>query len=104
LQRKIYDKKNNYFITPSSGRAVQIKRRRIGRAAAAEMKASGLPYSGEYGFAPTEMYWWLNHMVAPAKAALQCNNCHGTGGRMDWKTLGYEGEPQKMEGAARMSK
>jgi len=40
----------------------------------------------------------------PGQAALQCNNCHGTGGRMDWKTLGYEGEPQKIEGAARMSK
>jgi octaheme c-type cytochrome (tetrathionate reductase family) len=108
--KQIYDKKNNYFITPklwpggADKEEAYWKSYDWNRAAAAGMKASGLPYSGEYGFAPTEMYWRLNHMVAPAKAALQCNDCHGTGGRMDWKALGYEGDPQKIEDAARMGK
>ncbi|MGC4000908.1 MAG: tetrathionate reductase family octaheme c-type cytochrome [Anaeromyxobacter sp.] len=56
-------------------------------------KASGLPYSGQYGFAPTDMYWPLSHMVAPKERALGCNDCHGAQGRMDWKALGYAGDP-----------
>jgi hypothetical protein len=54
---------------------------------------TGLEYSGEYGFAPTEMYWPLTHMVQPAEQALQCNSCHGENGRMDWEALGYYGDP-----------
>jgi len=53
----------------------------------------GLPYSGSYGFAPTEMYWTMTHMVAPADQALQCADCHGEGGRLDWQALGYYGDP-----------
>ena len=48
---------------------------------------------GEYDFAPTEMSWPLSHMVAPAGDALQCADCHGEGGRMDWDALGYPGDP-----------
>ena len=59
------------------------------------MKASGLPYSGEYGFAETVMYWPINHMVSPKDKALKCGDCHGGTGRMDWKALGYEGDPKK---------
>jgi octaheme c-type cytochrome (tetrathionate reductase family) len=33
-------------------------------------------YSGEYGFIETEMYWPLNHMVAPADQSLKCVDCH----------------------------
>ena len=29
------------------------------------MKSAGLEYSGEYGFAETESWWKINHMVAP---------------------------------------
>jgi octaheme c-type cytochrome (tetrathionate reductase family) len=36
----------------------------------------GLPYSGHYDFIETEMYWPLNHMVAPAEHSLQCIDCH----------------------------
>jgi len=36
----------------------------------------GLPYSGEYGFAETEMYWPLNHQVSTADKSLQCIDCH----------------------------
>ena len=33
-------------------------------------KASNIAYSGRYGFARTEMYWPLSHMVAPKEKAL----------------------------------
>jgi octaheme c-type cytochrome (tetrathionate reductase family) len=56
-------------------------------------KASGIPYSGKYGFAETEMYWPLTHMVAPKEKALGCTDCHGDRSRMDWKQLGYPGDP-----------
>jgi hypothetical protein len=63
------------------------------KAARLGMDASGLPYSGEYGFAPTEMYWSINHMVSPKEEALGCLDCHGDNGRMDWQALGYKGDP-----------
>jgi octaheme c-type cytochrome (tetrathionate reductase family) len=53
----------------------------------------GLAYSGEYGFAETEMFWPISHMVQPAENALQCSECHGEKGRMDWLALGYPGDP-----------
>lgn len=56
-------------------------------------EATGLPYSGEYGFTETEMYWPTTHMVAPSENALTCNYCHGPEGRMDWEALGYYGDP-----------
>lgn len=45
-------------------------------AAAAGMREVGLPYSGKHTFIETEMYWPINHMVAPATSALQCQDCH----------------------------
>jgi octaheme c-type cytochrome (tetrathionate reductase family) len=56
-------------------------------------KATGIPYSGEYGFASTEMYWPLTHMVASKEKALGCTDCHGDRSRLDWKALGYPGDP-----------
>ncbi|TNF36768.1 MAG: tetrathionate reductase family octaheme c-type cytochrome [Deltaproteobacteria bacterium] len=56
-------------------------------------KANGLAFSGEFDFAPTEMYWPLSHMVAPKERALSCRDCHGPRGRLDWKGLGYDGDP-----------
>ena len=61
-------------------------------------KASNVPYSGKYGFAPTEMYWPLSHMVAPREQALGCTDCHGDAKRLDWKALGYAGDPLKLGG------
>lgn len=53
-------------------------------AATAGMKHAGLPYSGDYGFIETKMYWPLNHMVAPKEQALSCTECHtrSTEGRL----------------------
>jgi len=36
----------------------------------------GLPYSGQYDFIETEMYWPLNHQVSPASKSLSCIDCH----------------------------
>ena len=65
-------------------------------------QASGLPYSGQFGFVATEMYWPLAHMVQPGEHALQCGNCHGERGRMDWAALGYEGDPAYRGGRVRL--
>ena len=52
-----------------------------------------MKYSGKDGFAPTEMWWPLSHMVATKDKALQCTDCHGENGRMNWSALGYDGDP-----------
>jgi octaheme c-type cytochrome (tetrathionate reductase family) len=73
-------------------------------ATAAGMKAAGLEFSGEVGFAQTLMYWKINHMVVPADQSLTCNDCHATeGGRMDWQALGYAGDPMRERGISRYS-
>jgi len=94
-----YDALNNYLFPPLTGgpggywttfdweSAFQLG-----------SKASNIPYSGKYGFAPTEMYWPLSHMVAPKEKALACNECHGDKSRLDWKALGYAGDPMKTGG------
>jgi hypothetical protein len=57
-------------------------------------QTSDLPYSGSYDFAETEMYWPTTHMVSPAEDALQCVDCHSEDdSRMDWRALGYDGDP-----------
>ena len=57
------------------------------------MDYAGVPYSGEYGFVHTEMYWPITHMVAPAEDALNCQDCHvAEGGRLDFIALGYTEE------------
>ncbi len=46
-----------------------------------------------YHWVDTERYMGLYHEVVPSAKALQCLDCHSTGGRMDWKALGYDGDP-----------
>jgi hypothetical protein len=65
------------------------------KAIAVGMKAAGQPYSGTYGWIETSMVWPVNHMVVTKSSALRCNDCHGDKGRMDWKSLGYAGDPGK---------
>jgi hypothetical protein len=55
--------------------------------------AAGLPFSGNFGFIATRMYWPISHMVAPADRALGCIDCHSENGRLDWVALGYEADP-----------
>jgi octaheme c-type cytochrome (tetrathionate reductase family) len=65
-------------------------------AIATGMKAAGQPYSGRFGFVETSMVWPINHMVAPKSKALHCADCHGEKGRLDWKALGYAGDPRQV--------
>jgi hypothetical protein len=32
-------------------------------------------------------------MVTPADKSLNCLDCHGDNGRLDWQKLGYKGDP-----------
>ncbi len=56
-------------------------------------EATGLPFSGNYGFVQSRMFWPLSHMIPPASSALGCKDCHSSGGRLDWARLGYDGDP-----------
>lgn len=78
---QIYDKVNKYLIQPKlfglqKGDSAYWKDFNWDLASEAGMKYVGLPYSGEYDFVKTEMYWPLNHMVAPKDQALDCGSCH----------------------------
>ena len=52
-------------------------------AIAAGMKDVGVPFSGKVDFIQTQMYWPITHMVAPAKDAVGCADCHARGGRLE---------------------
>jgi octaheme c-type cytochrome (tetrathionate reductase family) len=49
----------------------------------------GRSFSGQMGWAETEMFWIQNHMVAPKERALACADCHVPGGRLNFAALGY---------------
>ena len=60
---------------------------------------TGQPYSGNYGFASTEMLLTVNHEVAPKENALgagpapdNCLDCHTTGA-IDFTELGWTDDP-----------
>ncbi|HEX9023028.1 MAG TPA: tetrathionate reductase family octaheme c-type cytochrome [Geobacteraceae bacterium] len=59
---------------------------------------NALPYSGKYRFVSTVSYIGQNHMIAPKEQALACGECHMGGSRMDWKALGYKGDPMRIGG------
>lgn len=40
------------------------------------MKDVNLPFSGKIEFIRTEMYWPINHMVAPKEQTVKCGECH----------------------------
>jgi hypothetical protein len=63
----------------------------------AAVKAGAKSYLGrevtDVDWIETERYMGIFHEVVPAKDALRCNACHGGGDRLDWKALGYRGDP-----------
>jgi octaheme c-type cytochrome (tetrathionate reductase family) len=78
---QIYDIHHNIIIQPklfsqNKGDSAYWQDLDWNTAAAAGMKRVGLPYSGQYGFVETEMYWPLNHMVSPKEQAVGCAECH----------------------------
>jgi octaheme c-type cytochrome (tetrathionate reductase family) len=103
---QIYDTVNNYLLAPkTAGEGGFWTDFDWDQAARLGSETSGLQYSGNYDFAPTEMYWPITHMVAPAEDAVQCEECHtleGAPGRLDWEALGYPGDPMYFGGRSRM--
>jgi len=53
------------------------------KAVAVGMASVGAPFSGKVDFVATESTWPITHMVAPAKDALHCDDCHASGGRLE---------------------
>jgi len=103
--KQIYDKVNNYLIIPKLfGKDGFWKTYDWNSASEIGMKSVGLPYSGQYGFVETQMWWAVNHMVTPKTEALKCNDCHNKGTRMDWQALGYDGDPMKKGGREKAGK
>lgn len=49
-----------------------------------------------YGWTTTSRYMGIFHGVQPASKALQCLDCHGPKGRLDWKELGYKDDPLRL--------
>jgi len=78
---QIYDLENNYLIlvklfSEVKGDSAYWKDFNWNLSAQAGMNRVGLPFSGKYDFIKTEMYWPINHMVAPKENALSCGDCH----------------------------
>ena len=46
-----------------------------------------------YSWVDTVRYMGIFHSVQPKEQAVACLECHSPGGRMDWKALGYPGDP-----------
>ncbi len=89
-----YDLVNGYLLSPiTAGEGGYWHDFNWDKAFRLAEERLGLPYSGQYGWATTEMFNPQTHMVAPAQDALQCNDCHGPYGRLDWLALGYDGDP-----------
>lgn len=47
------------------------------------MATVGAPFSGKVEFIDTVSMWPITHMVAPAKKALGCGDCHAANGRLE---------------------
>jgi octaheme c-type cytochrome (tetrathionate reductase family) len=65
--------------------------------------SEALPYSGKYRFVKTASYLSADHEVAPKEMALACGECHLGAGRLDWKALGYKGDPMTTGGRFKTS-
>lgn len=91
-----FDKVHNYLLPPvTAGEGGFWSEFDWDQALRLGAEISHIPYSGQYGFAETHMQWPLSHMVSPSHQALQCSDCHGEKSRLDWKALGYDGDPEK---------
>jgi hypothetical protein len=92
---QIYDKEHKTLIQPKlfaskKGDSAYWKDFDWHLAASAGMERIGLPYSGNYGFVETAMYWPVNHMVAPKEQSVSCIECHTrTNGRLEELTGFY---------------
>ena len=79
--KQIYDPVNMTLIQPklfasAKGEGAFWKDFDWNLASEKGMAEVGLPYSGKFAFIKTEMYWPINHMVAPKEQSVGCNECH----------------------------
>mgnify|MGYP000144230405 CR=1 FL=1 len=80
-----YDPEMNRLVVPhttGSDEASYWKHFDWVKAVQAGMDSAGLPFSGTVDFIKTQMSWPINHMVAPAKDAVACDECHSKNGRL----------------------
>jgi octaheme c-type cytochrome (tetrathionate reductase family) len=76
------DLKNKYLATPhlfptsKEDATAYWKNLEWSKAIVDGMKVAGLEYSGEYGWARTDMHWRIEHEVMPKEMALSCVQCH----------------------------
>ena len=109
--KQYYDSKTKKLLAPKLfGKGGYWETLDWDKAFTAGMKSVGLKYSGSYAPIETEMYWPVFHMVATKEKALggkenRCSVCHakqGKKGLMDWKALGYSGDPKKKDHNSRI--
>ena len=79
--KQIYDPVNMHLIQPNlyaaqAGEGAFWKDFDWSRASEIGMKKIGLPYSGQYAFIETQMFWPINHQVSPKEESLKCVDCH----------------------------
>jgi len=91
-----YDARNDYLVVAKLfGKGGYWDTYDWDDAAELGMQTINLDFSGRLSFVETEMYWPINHMVAPAGSSLRCTDCHSKRGprRLDWEAMGYDGDP-----------
>ena len=54
----------------------------------------------DFTWEKTIRYMGIYHAIPPSGDALECVDCHSTGGRMRWRELGYESDPYPMQGSS----
>lgn len=79
--KQIYDCQNKMIIQPKlyaeeKGEGGYWKDFDWDIAAKLGMESVDAPYSGNYCFVHTEMYWPVNHMVSTADKSVECTECH----------------------------
>lgn len=92
---QIYDAKYRYLISPKlTSDPLQLFPVDDWKITAEQgMLSLRLPFSGSIHSTQTVTYRRLNHGVLAAAQSLDCMDCHGKSGRMDWPSLGYEQDP-----------
>jgi octaheme c-type cytochrome (tetrathionate reductase family) len=75
IQPKLWDKEEGNGALWVDCKHIDIKDM-WGIASQKGMEYVGLPYSGQYAFVNTRMFWPVNHMVSPKDQALKCEDCH----------------------------
>lgn len=53
--------------------------------------------NANFTWVDTTRYMGIFHGVQPKEKALKCMDCHAQNGRMDWKALGYKGNPMTVK-------